>query len=196
MNIPHIIECFSSFFCDTHRSSCLSYPHFIIHPVQEWSGSHCQFWFCFVISNDELLWPCCSLRVHNGLLRFIMRFFLFHNNVLGLLMKETCLGLVCLSPRSYNGLHRSTTHPSVSFPLLRRPSSVIIPLWVACWEGAFHELLRIIVIGSFHSVYADFRSPWSLLSLSFRTPGILISMPGPPRVWWSWRRHDRRHPRC
>ena len=32
--------------------------------------------------------PCFSLSIHNGLPRSIMRFFLFQNNVLGLLMRE------------------------------------------------------------------------------------------------------------
>ena len=60
-----------------------------------------------------------------------------------LLVKETWLGFACLSPRGDNGLPRSLTHWSVSFPLLRRPSLVVIPLWVACWERAFNRLFMI-----------------------------------------------------
>ena len=55
-----------------HRRSFLSLRHLIIHPVQEWSGPQRQFWFCFNISNDELLWPYFSLTVHNGLSRSII----------------------------------------------------------------------------------------------------------------------------
>ena len=50
---------FFAVFCNIHRRSCVSLPHLIVHPVQEWSGLHWQFYFCFIISNDELLlWPC------------------------------------------------------------------------------------------------------------------------------------------
>ena len=70
-------------FCDIHWRSFLSSPHLTIHPVQEWSGSQRQVWFCFVVSNDELLWPFASLKVDNGLSRSIMSFFFFENNVLG-----------------------------------------------------------------------------------------------------------------
>ena len=76
----------------------------------------------FVVYNDELLRHCFTLRVHNGLPRSIKRFFLFQRNVLGLLMKETWLKLMCLSPRGYNGLPLSIIHRLISFPLLRRPT--------------------------------------------------------------------------
>ena len=52
-----------------------------------------------------------------------------------------------------------------SFPLLRRPKSTIIFFWTTC-----------IVTCNRFSI-------------------ILISIRSPPRVRWSWRRHDRRHPR-
>ena len=105
-------------FCNIfHRRSFLSFPHLIIHPTQEWSRFHWDFWFCFIVSNDKLLWPYFSLGDHNGLPRSIMKFFLIRNGlprsiVLGLLMKETWLGLVCLSPRSHNGLP-PFHHPSI-----------------------------------------------------------------------------------
>ena len=95
LNILHIIECFSSFSAIFIKDRFCFFSHLIMSPrFKRWSGSHWQFWFCFIVSNDELLWPCFSLRVHNGLSRSIIRFFLSHNNVLGLLMKETWLGLV------------------------------------------------------------------------------------------------------
>ena len=155
-------EKFFVVFCDIHRRSFLSFPHLIIHPVEEWSGSHWHFWFCFVVSNDELLWPCFSLRVHNGLPRSIKRFFLFYRNVLGLHMKETWLGLVCLSPRSYNGLPRSIIHR-----LMRRPSFVIIPPWVACWLHVTVDNTspRSIIFSAFALRGSDFHS--------FSSPGFL-----------------------
>ena len=150
--------------------------------------SHEHRSFCFIVSNDKLLWPCSSLRDHNGLPRSITRYYFVHNGlrcsiVLGLLMKETWLGLACLSPRGHNGLPRSITHRSVSFPLLRRPSLVIIPLWVACWEGAFNRLFMIIVRRGFW-VAAHNGFPPSILSLSFRTWGTLTFITSFPRTFW------------
>ena len=143
-------------FCSIHRRPCLSFPHLIIHPVQEWSRFHWQFWFCFIVSNDKLLWPCSSLRDHNG-------------------------------------SHLSITHRFVSFPLLRRPNFVIIPIWVACWERAFSRLFVIIVKhGSW--VAAHNGLPRSILSLSFRTPRIMISIASLPRAFWRRGWQIRRSP--
>ena len=57
---------FFSIFCNIHRRPFLSFPHLIIHPVEEWSKFRWQFWFCFIVSKDELLWPCYSLKDHNA----------------------------------------------------------------------------------------------------------------------------------
>ena len=84
-----------------------------------------------------------------------------------------------------SGRPRSLVHLSISFPLLRRPSTVIIPLWVACWGETFHKLLMIMVVESFLSIDADIRSPLSLLLLSNCTPGILISITSVHRAYWS-----------
>ena len=70
-----------------------------------------------------------------------------------------------------------------SFPLLRRPSFVIISTWVACWERAFVKLLVITVRRGFW-VAAHNGLPRSIHSLSFRTPGILISSASLPRAFW------------
>ena len=110
----------------------------------------------------------------NKLHRSVMRFFLFHNNVLGLLMRETWLGLVCLSPRVYNGLPRSIIHRFASFPLLRRPSFVILPLWVACWVRAFSKLFVAIYNGLHRSI----------IFLSFRTPEAQNLKAFLPRAFW------------
>ena len=79
-------------------------------------------------------------------------------------------------PRIYLRLLRTIVLCSSTFPLLRRPRSTIILLWII-WSWRFDRFPRSIV-------------NWNR---SFR---ILISMRGPPRFWWSWRRHDRRHPCC
>ena len=53
------------------------------------------------------MWPCSSLRTNNGLPRSIMSFFFFPNNVLGLLMRESWLELVCPCLRANSGCLRS-----------------------------------------------------------------------------------------
>ena len=57
MNISINQRMFFVVFCNIHQRSFLSFPHLIINHVQERSGSHWQYWFCFVVSNDELLRP-------------------------------------------------------------------------------------------------------------------------------------------
>ena len=44
------------------------------------------------------------------------------------------------SPRSFIKSPWSIVRRSFSFPLLRRPSTVLIQFWVTCWREAFHEL--------------------------------------------------------
>ena len=56
---------FLSIFCNIWNSF-LSFPHLIIHPIHEWSWFHLQFLFCFIVSNDKLLWLCFSLRINIG----------------------------------------------------------------------------------------------------------------------------------
>ena len=160
---------FLSIFCNIHWGSFLSFSHLIIHPVQEWS---CFYW----VSNDELLRPCSSLRIDIGspcLSRSITSF-----------TTDCAVPLWWISSWEI-GSPRSLTHRTVSFPLLRRPSMVIIPLWVACWGESFHKLLMITVVESFLSVDADIRSPWSLLFLSITSLH---------RACWSRRWYVRRHP--
>ena len=50
------------------------------------------------------------------------------------------------------------------------------------------------IVGSFHSVYADIRSPWSLLFLSNSIPRILISIISLPQAYWTQGWYVRRHP--
>ena len=187
-------------FCKIHRRSFLSFPHLIIHPAQEWSRFHWQFWFCFIVSNDKLLWPYFSLWViTTGCPRSIMRFFLIHNGlprsiVLGSSYERNLIGGSCVFRQEVtNRLHRSIIHRFVSFPLLRRPSFVIIPLWVACWETAFSKLFVIIArCGSWVTAHNGLHR--SILFLSFRTPGTLISITFLPRAFWRRRWQIRGSP--
>ena len=81
-----------------------------------------------------------------------------------------CCGLISLWRITTNRLSRSVIHRFVSFPLLRKPRSVIIPPWVACWVH----------------VAVDNGLSRSIIFLSFRTPGTLTSMDFLP--WAFWRR--------
>ena len=79
-------------------------------------------------------------------------------------------------PRSCFRFLRLIVRRSSTFPLLRRPRLTIIRFWITCW-GKSIKFPRSII---YHT----------------RFPKILISIRGPPRVWWSWKRHDRWHPCC
>ena len=110
------------------------------------------------------------------------------------LVRETKSNFSYHSPRSFIKSPRSLVCLNISFPLLRRPNAVVIPLWVACWREAFHKLFMVIVIRSFQSVYTDVKSPWSLLFLRNCTPGILICITSLHRAYWSRRWYVRRRP--
>ena len=73
---------------------------------------------------------------------------------------------------------------SFSFPLLRKPCAVVIPLREASWRRTFNKLLMIFVRCGL-MVAADIRSPWSLLFLSNCTPNILISITSLHQDYWS-----------
>ena len=189
---------FLSIFCNIWNSF-RSFSHLIIHPVREWSWFHWHFKFCLIVSNDKLLWPCFSLRINIGSLRSFTRYYLIQKGMRGSIMlsflvRETWLGFLCRSPRSYIGSHRSFAHLSISFPLLRRPSMVFIPLWVVWWGRTFNKLFMMIVVRCGLSVAADIGSPRSFLFLSIHTPEILVSITSLPRAYWSWGWYIRRHP--
>ena len=119
MNIHHITKCFSPFSVTFIEDRLCLFRTWSFTLVKNDMDSTDKFWFCFIVSNDKLLWPYFSSSDHNGMLRSITRLCLEHDGlpssiVLGLLMKGTGLGLVSLSPRSYNGLHRSITHRFLS----------------------------------------------------------------------------------
>ena len=113
--------------------------------------------------------------------------------MLSFLVRETRLGFSCRSSRSYIGSPWSFAHLSITFPLLRRPTMVIIPLWVACWWRTFNKLFMIMVKCSL-SIAADIGSPRSFLFFSIHTPGILISLNSLLQAYWSRGWYVRRHP--
>ena len=85
---------FFSVFCNIHRRSFWSFPHLIIHLFKNDPGPTDNSNSVSSFPNDKLLWPCSSLRDHNGLPRSVTRYYLVHSGLrcsimLGLLMKET-----------------------------------------------------------------------------------------------------------
>ena len=143
MNIPHITECSS------------------LSSVASTEDCFCHFctWSFTLFKNDldpndnsdsDSSFPmtnCSALAPRWGQttsLRSIMSSFFFRNNVLGVLMRETWLELVCPCPRGDNGLPRSIIHRFISFPLLRRPSFVIFPPWVECWVRTFNKFFVVV----------------------------------------------------
>ena len=76
-------------------------------------------------------------------------------------------------PRSFIKLPRAIVCRNLTFPLLRRPRTIIIRFWVSCWcLSGFPDR---------SSPATDFPRSW---------------YPYEVRFWWSWRRHDRWQPRC
>ena len=98
-------------------------------------------------------------------------------------MRETWLELVCPCPRANNGCLRSIIHQFISFPLLRRPSFVIVPSWVACWVRAFNESF-VVMPWRVTCVTANNGFLRSIIFLSFRTPGTLTFITSLPRALW------------
>ena len=103
-----------------------------------------QFQFCFIVSNDELLKPCLFLRIDIRSPRSVPRCFLVPNGLRGsvetnYLVRETKSNFSYHSPRSFIRSPRSVVRLDLSFPLLRRPSTVIISHFekLACWGDAF-----------------------------------------------------------
>ena len=80
--------------------------------------------------------------------------------------------LYAMYPKKFLRFPRSIVLCSSTFPLLRRPRSTTILLCIV-WSWRLHRFPGSIVT-------------WKRF---FR---ILISIRGPPRVWWGWRRHERR----
>ena len=79
---------------------------------------------------------------------------------------------------------QSVERRGLSFPLLRRPSTVVIQFGTTCWREDFYELLMVMMIGRFKLVCAFIRSPQSVL-FSSGTPWILTSVTSLPRAYWS-----------
>ena len=67
------------------------------------------------------------------------------------------------------------------------------PIWVACWERAFNRLFIIIVRRGFLGRCPQRVATVDPLSLSFRTPGILIFIASLLRAFWSRGWYVRRH---
>ena len=123
-------------FCKIHRKSFCLFPHLIIHtnprmiciltitPIQ---SRRLQWWIVALLLFEDL----------NGCPRSIVNF--FYNDVL-VFTRKTRLELMRPCPRSDNGCHRSIINQFINFPLLRRPSFVIVPPWVACLVRALNKM--------------------------------------------------------
>ena len=122
-------------------------------------------------------------------------FFFFKNDVFGLLMRETWLKLVCSCPRANNECHRSIIHQFISFPLLRRPSFVIVPLvpfWVSNWVRAFNELVFVALRVT--GVTANNGFHRSIINLIFRTQGTSTFITSLPRGFLMQKMTELREP--
>ena len=122
-------------------NSFLSFPHLIIHPIHEWSWFYRQFQFCFIVSHDEILRSCQFLRI--DIIRSpwsVTRCFSVPRFRREAFPRDQFELFVPFSKKS----PWSIVYRSLSFPLLRRASTVIIQFWIICWREALHELLVVV----------------------------------------------------
>ena len=143
---------FFSISCNT-GNYFLSFPHLIIHPIHEWSWFYRQFQFCFIVTNDEILRSCLFLRIDiTRSSRSVTKYFFVPYGLRSSVEKDflvTKSNFSYHSPRSSIRSHQSVVRRGLSFPLLRRPSTVVIQFWITCWRESFHELLMVIMIRGF-----------------------------------------------
>ena len=96
--------------------------------------------------------------------------------------KITCLKLVCSCPRANNGFHRSIIHQFIGFPLLKRPTFVIVPSWVPCWVRAFNK--SQVVAWRVTCATANNGYHRSIIFLSLYTQRTLTFINYLPRAFW------------
>ena len=135
-----------SIFCNI--GNFLSFSHLITHPIHEWSWFYRQFQFCSIISHDEILRICHFLRTDIRSPWSITKCFSVPYGLRGSVEKNFLVirsNFSYHSPRSFIRSLRSFVCLNLSFPLLRRPSTVIIQLWIICWREALHELLMEVM---------------------------------------------------
>ena len=146
------------------RHSFLSFSHLIFYFIRK---------FCCVITHDENFGICHFLGVSTIRLPWLRTLRIAHLRRERVFMMR--VNLLHFIPRIFLRFLRAIVRRSPTFPLLRRPRTVIIQFWITCW-------------------WESIRLPWSII-YNNRFPRILISVPSLHRAWWSWRRHDRWHPR-
>ena len=153
------------------RHSFLSFSQWIFYFIHK---------FCCVTSHDESFRFCLFLVINTIRLPRSMMNYVSVPYGLRISVEERFfmmrVNLMHRIPRHFIRFPWSIVRRSLTFPLLRRPRTTIILFLITCrWQSI--------------------RLPWSIIYHN-RFPRILISVPCLPRVWWSWRRHDRWHPRC
>ena len=180
---------FFSLSCNT--GNFLSFPHLIIHPMHEWSWFYRQFQFCVIVSNDEILSPASSwemiLSGRPDLSRSASSF-----------LTDCAVPSRRISSRTRRTFRIifqevSSGHPdrsyvlNFSFPLLRRPSTVVIPTlsnllkrsfpWIAHGNDdrrlqinlCLYQVAPISPLSQLNSRDVDFRNFSSLGLLKSRT---------------------------
>ena len=133
--------------------SFLSFSHLIVHPIHEWSWFYRQLQFCFFVSHEEILRSCHFLRIDIiRSPRSATRCFFVPYGLRGSVEKNFLVIRSNFSYHSPNSFIRSPwsiARRSFSFPLLRRPITVVIQFWITCWREAFHELLMEVMVRGF-----------------------------------------------
>ena len=156
MNMPHITECFSWFsvtfiedrFCPS-RTWSLTLSKKGLDPNDK----------SYSVSSSPMM-NCCGPSSKITCLVFSWEKFDWNSCV--------------LAPVATTGVPFLSSINSSAFHSLRRPSFVIVPPWVAWWVRAINKLF-VVMHWLVTCVTADNGLLRSIISLSFRTPGLWLS---------------------
>ena len=118
---------------------------------------YCTFWGLFLPLLHLIMYP---VQEWSGSWRQFR--FCFGVRIRLIVFNNESFRVLCV----HNGSPRSIVHQFISCPLLRRPSFINIPFWVAWWVCAYNGSLRSIVL------------------LSLRTQRRLTFVSEFPRAFW------------
>ena len=147
INIHQIIE-----FSSTLPATLEFFSRLIIYFIHDCSWFYRQFQFCFIVSHGGILRSCHVLRIDIIRLPWsITKCFSVPYGLRGSVENNFFVirSNSSYHPRSLNKSLLSIVRRSFSFPLLRKPSTVVIQFWIICWREGFHELLMEVMIRGF-----------------------------------------------
>ena len=137
----------------------LSFSHLIIYFIHK---------FCCITSHDEICGICLFLRADTIKLPWsITKYPSVPYGLRSSVEKSFSVmrtNLLYHTPRSFIRLPWSIVRRNLTFPLLRRPSTVIIQFWIICWRESIKLPWSIICDNGFPKdlVFRNISSPGSM----------------------------------